>query len=84
MVNSGHECSLFRNFDPALGRMTQVDPLADRYSSFSTYNFAFNDPVFWNDVSGADPASDAFDRADQVFDNLCFPAELLVSRTLRE
>ncbi|MBL7875140.1 MAG: hypothetical protein JNL53_05720, partial [Cyclobacteriaceae bacterium] len=59
MVNSGHDCSLFRNFDPVLGRMTQVDPMADRYSSFSTYNFAFNDPVFWNDPLGDSPVDDA-------------------------
>ncbi|MBL7874428.1 MAG: hypothetical protein JNL53_02115, partial [Cyclobacteriaceae bacterium] len=49
----------YRNYDPVLGRMTQVDPLADRYSSFSTYNFAFNDPVFWNDPLGDSPVDDA-------------------------
>jgi len=45
----------YRNFDPVLGRLTQVDPMADKYSSHSTYNYAFNDPITLNDPSGADP-----------------------------
>lgn len=45
----------YRNYDPVLGRMNQVDPLADQYSSLSTYNFAFNDPVYWNDPLGDSP-----------------------------
>jgi hypothetical protein len=34
--------------------MTQVDPMADKYGSMSTYNYAFNDPIFWNDPLGDD------------------------------
>ena len=45
----------YRNFDPVLGRMHGVDPVADKYSSITPYNFAFNDPVSFNDPSGADP-----------------------------
>jgi hypothetical protein len=45
----------FRGYDPALGRMLQVDPVASKYSSVSPYNYAFNDPVGLNDPSGADP-----------------------------
>ena len=44
----------FRNYDPILGRMNQVDPLADKYGSITPYNYANNDPVFWNDASGAE------------------------------
>jgi RHS repeat-associated protein len=44
----------FRNYDPILGRMHQVDPMVDKYSSLTPYNYAFNDP------SGADPNIDAF------------------------
>lgn len=47
----------YRNYDPILGRMNQVDPMADSYSSLTPYNFAFNDPVTFNDPSGADPFS---------------------------
>jgi RHS repeat-associated protein len=52
--NAGVYDLFFRNYDPALGRMTQVDPMADKYGSMSTYNYAFNDPIFWNDPLGDD------------------------------
>jgi RHS repeat-associated protein len=42
----------YRNFDPALGRFHQVDPLADNYSSLSPYNYGNNDPVSNNDPLG--------------------------------
>jgi RHS repeat-associated protein len=45
----------FRGYDPALGRMLQIDPVASKYSSLTPYNYAFNDPVAFNDPSGADP-----------------------------
>jgi RHS repeat-associated protein len=45
----------YRNYDPILGRMHQVDPMVDKYSSLTPYNYAFNDPVAFNDPSGADP-----------------------------
>ena len=45
----------YRNYDPILGRMNGVDPMADKYSSHSPYNFAFNDPVYFTDRSGAEP-----------------------------
>jgi RHS repeat-associated protein len=51
----------YRNYDPTLGRMTQVDPLADNYGSISTYNFAFNDPVYYNDPLGDSPIKDIND-----------------------
>ncbi|MBX2965985.1 MAG: RHS repeat-associated core domain-containing protein [Cyclobacteriaceae bacterium] len=48
----------YRGYDPALGRMLQVDPMAMKYSSLTPYNYSFNDPVYWNDPSGADPTPD--------------------------
>ncbi|MBX2965987.1 MAG: hypothetical protein KF845_07565 [Cyclobacteriaceae bacterium] len=45
-------------YDPALGRMLQVDPMASKYASLTPYNYSFNDPVYWNDPSGADPTPD--------------------------
>ncbi|MBX2895771.1 MAG: hypothetical protein KF763_10035 [Cyclobacteriaceae bacterium] len=45
----------FRNYDPALGRMYGVDPMASKYSSLTPYNYSFNNPVSFNDVNGADP-----------------------------
>jgi RHS repeat-associated protein len=59
----------YRNYDPTLGRMNQVDPMADNYSSLTPYNFAFNDPVYWSDPAGDDPPSGA-SRATNMWDGL--------------
>jgi RHS repeat-associated protein len=45
---------MFRNYDPAIGRMNGIDPMAVKYSTFSLYNYAFNNPVTFSDPSGAD------------------------------
>jgi hypothetical protein len=38
-----------------LGKFLQVDPMADKYASATTYNYAFNNPVVMNDPMGDDP-----------------------------
>lgn len=48
----------YRNYDPILGRMNGVDPMADKYASLTPYNYSFNDPITFNDPSGADPWDD--------------------------
>ncbi|MBS1976572.1 MAG: hypothetical protein JST46_04335 [Bacteroidetes bacterium] len=45
----------FRNYDPILGRLTQVDPMSAKYAGMSPYHFAFNNPATFNDPGGADP-----------------------------
>jgi RHS repeat-associated protein len=52
-TNTGWYETMFRDYDPVLGRFMQVDPLAAKYDNWSPYHYAFNDPVFWNDPSGA-------------------------------
>ena len=47
--------TFFRQYDPTLGRFGAVDPMADKYGSLNPYNFAFNDPVYYNDPLGDDP-----------------------------
>jgi RHS repeat-associated protein len=42
----------YREYDPAIGRMLQVDPYAMMYASTTTYNYALNNPVMMNDPSG--------------------------------
>ncbi len=44
----------FRNYDPILGRLNQVDPMSSKYGGLSPYHLSFNNPVTWNDPSGAD------------------------------
>ena len=41
---TGNYQTFFRDYDPALGRMTGIDIMASKYSSVSPYNYAFNDP----------------------------------------
>jgi len=56
----------FRGYDPALGRMLQVDPLATKYLSYTPYQYALNNPALLNDPFG-DRISD---RGDEVWYNL--------------
>jgi hypothetical protein len=42
----------YRNYDPVLGRMNQVDPMASQLSSLSPYNYSGNSPVVYNDPKG--------------------------------
>ena len=57
----------YRNYDPALARMHQVDPMADKYASYTPYNYSFNAPSNFNDVNGADPfSSDQYWKEESV------------------
>jgi RHS repeat-associated protein len=46
-----------RNYDPALGRWENIDPLAEESICWSPYNYCYNNPVYFIDVAGmyADP-----------------------------
>ena len=57
---TGNYEMFFREYDPVLGRMTAVDPMAGKYRSLTPYNYAFNDPIYWNDPWGADPGQAIF------------------------
>ncbi len=41
-----------RNYDAALGRWMNIDPLADKYESVSPYNFVLNNPMMHTDPDG--------------------------------
>ena len=45
---------MFRSYDPAIGRMSGVDPMVDKYASMTPYNYSMNDPIYYNDPSGAE------------------------------
>ncbi len=42
----------FRFYDPALGRFTTQDPLAEKYFDYSPYQYAANNPINNIDVNG--------------------------------
>jgi RHS repeat-associated protein len=43
-----------RNYDPALGRWMNMDPLAEKFYPSSTYNYTVNNPILLNDPDGRD------------------------------
>lgn len=53
-ATSGWYETFFRGYDATLGKFLQTDPKADKYGSWSPYNYGFNDPVYWNDPYGDD------------------------------
>ena len=44
-----------RNYDPALGRWMNIDPLAEDYYEWSPYNFVYNSPLKFIDPTGEGP-----------------------------
>ncbi|MCL9803987.1 RHS repeat-associated core domain-containing protein [Flavobacterium amniphilum] len=44
-----------RNYDPALGRWMNIDPLAEKFFSMSPYTFCNNNPLYFVDPTGMAP-----------------------------
>ena len=42
----------FRNYDPQIGRFTQLDPLTNEYPELTNYQYASNDPITNIDIDG--------------------------------
>jgi len=44
-----------RWYDPVIGRWSAVDPMANKYASWSTYNYVLNNPIRLVDPNGMEP-----------------------------
>ena len=47
----------FRWYDPAVARFVSVDPLAEEFKHYTTYQYAGNMPIWAIDLDGLEPAS---------------------------
>ncbi|SFO17524.1 RHS repeat-associated core domain-containing protein [Paenimyroides ummariense] len=56
-----------RNYDPALGRWFNVDPLAEKYSSLTPYAYCANNPILYIDPDGREIVLPGSKKAQEAY-----------------
>ena len=51
-----------RYYDPAIGKFTGVDAWAEKYYSWSPYNYTYNNPIMFIDPTGNGPTTDYYNQ----------------------
>ena len=68
-AEGGVYSTFYRTYDPATGRFTGVDPLADHYLDWSPYQFALGNPISASDPTGAMTVQEFFDIIKRLTDD---------------
>jgi RHS repeat-associated protein len=61
-----------RNYDAAIGRWMNIDPMAGKWQEYSPYNYTLNNPMFFVDPNGEDVYLYYYVKSNNKEDNSMF------------